>query len=138
MTKSAPIALSMDSFADAVAEEAEYAAYWREVPKFVLSTTLPDTGEWNVTVIRSVDPVAIRRLADSLDGDLFVGGGLTVDAFRRAGLVDEWRIYTHPVVVGGGRRLLLDGPSAELDLLATRTFSNGVVLTHYAVRRGQG
>ena len=117
----------------------EFAAYWREARKVVLSTTMFDTGEWNTTVLRSLDPVAMRAYADSLDGDLFVGGGQVIDVFRRADLVDEWRIYTHPVIVGGGRRLFAAGTSlAHVSLLGTHRFGNGVVLTHYAADRTGG
>jgi dihydrofolate reductase len=128
-----------DQQPDAPEEEKAYAAFWRVAPKYVLSTTLPDTGEWNVTVLRSLDPVAMRALADSVDGDMFIGGGKVIDSFRRADLIDEWRIYTHPVILGAGRPLLSPGESmAHVTLLGTRTFGNGVVLTHYAADRTGG
>ena len=109
-------------------------------PKYVLSTTMPDTGEWNVAVLRSLDPVAIRALADSVDGDMFVGGGKVVDAFRRADLVDEWRIYTHPVVVGGGRPLLTAGRAGAHRHAARHPHRSATacVLTRYATRRDAG
>ena len=125
-----------DQRPDSSDEEKAYSAFWRTAPKYVLSTTMPDTGEWNVTVLRALDPVGIRALADSVEGDVFVGGGKVIDSFRRADLVDEWRIYTHPVIVGAGRPLLTPGGvMGDLTLLGTRTFGNGVVLTHYATRR---
>ena len=128
-----------DEDPDAADEEKAFAAYWRTVPKYVLSTTLPDTGEWNVTVLRSFDPVAVRALADPLDGDMFVGGAVVADLFRRAGLVDEWYLFTHPVVVGAGRPLLPPGAApTPLTLLDTRRFDNGVVLAHYATDRRGG
>ncbi len=128
-----------DQDPDESAEVKAFAAYWREVRKIVLSTTMFDTGEWNTSVVRSLDPVAMRAFADSLDGDLFVGGGQVIDAFRRADLVDEWRIYTHPVIVGAGRRLFPAGARlAGLTLLDTRRFGNGVVFTHYAADRTGG
>jgi dihydrofolate reductase len=120
----------------AEAELKEFAAYWRGARKYVLSTTLDAEQPWNSTIIRSFDAVAIRELANSIDGDLFVGGGSVIDECRRADLVDEWRLYIHPVVVGSGRPLLAAGHApSELSLLETRRFSNGVVLTRYSVVR---
>jgi len=70
-----------------------------------------------------------------VEGDVFIGGGKVIDSFRRADLIDEWRIYTHPIILGGGRPLLSPGESmAQLTLLGTRTFGNGVVLTRYSTR----
>lgn len=126
-----------DQLATASPSEREFARFWREVPKYAVSTTLPDTGEWNTTVLRTIDPVEVRAIADAARGDVVVGGGQVIDGFRRADLIDEWRIYTHPVVVGAGRHLFIDGPGTTLDLLDTRRFPNGVVLNHYRVVRPQ-
>jgi dihydrofolate reductase len=124
-----------DQEPDAPAPMVAYSRFWRTAPKYVVSRTMDDTGEWNTTVLRTIDPVEVRALADGVDGDVFVGGGQVVAEFRRLGLVDEWRVYTHPVLVGAGRRFLLEGPGDDLELLDTRPFPNGVVLTHYAVVR---
>lgn len=116
----------------------EFAEFWRTVKKYVVSRTLPDTDEWNTTVLRTFDPVEVRAIADALPADLILGGGQLIDQARHLDLVDEWRIYVHPVVVGTGRRVLLDGPPADLSLIETRAFSNGVILTRYAVDRAVG
>ncbi|MEN9644789.1 MAG: hypothetical protein RL238_1458 [Actinomycetota bacterium] len=127
-----------DDDPDAAPAIREFAEFWRTVKKYVVTRTMADTGEWNTTVLRSFDPDAIRAIADAADGDVIVGGGEIIDLARRADLVDEWRIYVHPVIVGAGRRLLLDGPGTSLTLTETRSFPNGVVLLRYAVERAEG
>ncbi|MFN8159145.1 MAG: dihydrofolate reductase family protein [Candidatus Nanopelagicales bacterium] len=112
--------------------EKEFAGIWRDMPKVVYSTTISEAG-WNGTVSREVDPVAVRRLLDQ--GDLAVGGPLLAQTFFRLGLVDEVRLYVHPVVVGAGRRPFADDLSLDLRLDETRAFGNGVTLLRYAVRR---
>lgn len=116
----------------------EFAAFWRGVKKYVVSRTLPDTTEWNTTVLRGLDPVEVRAIADALDGDLILGGGQLIESARHIDLIDEWRVYVHPVVVGAGRHLFLDGPGVDLELVETRAFPNGVVLTRYVVDRSAG
>ena len=102
------------------------------MPKVVYSRTIEEAG-WNSTVAREVDPDAVRRLREQ--GDLSVGGPGLADAFFRQGLVDEVRLYVHPVVIGAGRRPFGEGLALRLDLQATRTFTSGVTLLDYTVRR---
>jgi dihydrofolate reductase len=113
---------------------AEYARIWRDMPKTVYSRTLQQAG-WNTTLVRAVDPAEVRLLKGSTRGDLALGGAEVGSAFLRHGLVDETRIYVHPVVVGSGTPLFAQGgPPATLELIDTRRFGNGVVLMHHAVR----
>jgi dihydrofolate reductase len=114
---------------------AQFAGIWRDMPKTVYSRTLQH-ADWNTAVVRDVEPEAVRRLASTTPGDLALGGAEVASAFLEHGLVDEARLYVHPVVLGAGTALFApNGPGATLDLLETRTFGNGVVLLHYAVRR---
>jgi dihydrofolate reductase len=109
----------------------EFARIWREKPKIVFSRTWEDTA-WNTTVRREVDPAEIRELQAQSGGDMVVGGAKLVDAFRRHDLIDEYRIYVHPVLVGAGTPLFKAGETlTALELLETRTFGNGVVLLRY-------
>lgn len=115
----------------------EFARIWRDMPKFVYSRTF-ERADWNTTVVREVDPEAIRRLTAEPGGDMALGGPDLADTFRRLDLVDEYRLYVHPVLLGRGRLLFApaDGP-ADLRLVETRTFGNGVVLLrHERVRPG--
>jgi dihydrofolate reductase len=108
-----------------------YAAIWREKPKIVYSTTLQRT-DWNTTILRGVDPEQVRRLTAEPGGDLALGGADLAACFRRHGLVDEYRLYVHPVVVGQGKRLFAESESrVDLRLLETHTFGNGVVMLRY-------
>jgi dihydrofolate reductase len=122
---------TMDADASAGPQESEFAGIWRDIPKVVYSRTLESVGP-NATLARDVVPDEVRALADRSDGDLVVGGAVLSARFLELGLVDEFRIYVHPVVVGGGRRLFGEGaPLTGLRLLGTHTFGNGVVLLHH-------
>jgi len=110
---------------------AEFAAIWREMPKLVYSTTLHAAG-WNTEVVRHVVPEEVRALKAQPGGDMVVGGAQLASSFQRLGLVDEYRLYVHPVVIGDGRRRAPEGARADLRLVETRAFLNGVVLLRYA------
>jgi dihydrofolate reductase len=112
----------------------EFARIWRDKPKVVFSRTLDHVAE-NVPILREVDPDEIAAMRAAADGDLYVGGAELVEAFAREDLIDEYRLYVHPVVLGRGT--LLFRPSAEprwLDLVELRSFGSGVVLQRYDVR----
>jgi dihydrofolate reductase len=114
---------------------AEFAGIWRNTPKIVYSRTL-DTPGPNATVVREVVPEEVRALQAQPGGDMIVGGPVLVESFRQHDLIDEWRIFVHPVLVGGGRRLFeSEGAPADLRLAETRTFGNGVVMLRYEVER---
>jgi riboflavin biosynthesis pyrimidine reductase len=80
-----------------------------------------------------VVPEEVRALA--VDGDIAVGGPDLAASFQQLDLVDEYRVYVHPVVIGRGRRMFAPGSHLDLRLEETRTFGNGVVLLRYAVGR---
>jgi dihydrofolate reductase len=113
----------------------EFAGIWRATPKIVFSRTLRQVGP-NATLRSEVDPEEIRALKEQPGGDMTLGGVDLFDTFRRLDLVDEYRLYITPVVIGRGRRLFetADAP-IDLELVETRPFGNGVVLLRYAVRR---
>ena len=115
----------------ASAQMAEFAGIWRDMPKIVFSRTLEQAG-WNTTIVREVDPEEIQKLKAQPGGDLVVGGADLVAAFRAHDLIDEYRIYVHPVLLGRGRLLFQpsDG-TTRLNLAETRAFGNGVVLLRY-------
>ncbi|MFK8912445.1 dihydrofolate reductase family protein [Streptomyces sp. YS-3] len=109
----------------------EFARIWLDTPKFVFSRTL-ERVEWNSTLLRDVVPEEIRALKERPGGDLTVGGPDLAADFLRHGLVDEFRVYVHPVLIGRGR---LPFPSSDamvaLRLTESRAFGNGVVLLRY-------
>jgi dihydrofolate reductase len=113
----------------------EFAGIWRATPKVVFSRTLQQVGP-NATLSSEVDPEEIRALKQQPGGDMTLGGVDLVETFRRLDLVDEYRLYVNPVVVGRGRRLFETADSqTDLELLETRRFGNGVVMLRYAVPR---
>jgi dihydrofolate reductase len=111
--------------------EAEFAGVWRATPKIVFSRTLEEAGP-DATVMREVDPEAIHELKRRPGGDMTVGGARLAAAFRQHDLIDEYRVYVHPVILGRGRPLFEPSDEREpLALAGTHTFGNGVVLLHY-------
>lgn len=115
--------------------EAEYARRWREMPKVVFSSTV-GAVDWNSRLVAGDAVAEIRRLKAEDGGDMDIGGATLAGAAMRAGLVDELVLATAPVLVGGGTPFFtaLDG-RVQLDLVETRTFPGGVVLTRYGTRR---
>ncbi|MGB9376321.1 MAG: dihydrofolate reductase family protein [Mycobacteriales bacterium] len=114
----------------------EFARIWRDMPKFVYSTTL-DRADWNTTVVRDVVVDEVMALKSSPGGDLVLGGADLAAAFMRLDLIDEFQIYVHPVVIGRGKPLFDPaGAVARLQLAGTRAFGNGVVLLRYQLSPG--
>lgn len=114
---------------------AEFAAIWRRMPKVVFSRTL-QRAEWHTTIVRDVVVDDIKALkAQDGAGDLALGGAVLAAEFLRHDLIDEYRLYIHPVIIGRGRRFFPETDTMTptgLRLIETHTFGNGVVLLHYA------
>jgi dihydrofolate reductase len=84
----------------------EFARIWRDMPKVVFSRTL-ERADWNATVAREVVPEEIRRMQAEPGGDMAVGGAQLAATFRELDLIDEYRLYVHPVLVGRGNGVVL-------------------------------
>jgi dihydrofolate reductase len=109
----------------------EFARIWRDMPKIVFSSSL-EWVEWSGTVVRKVSPEDLMDLKAQPGGDMALAGAKLAAAFAEHDLIDEYRIYVHPVLLGRGRTLFqASGQKAPLRLLASRVFGNGVVLLHY-------
>jgi len=105
--------------------------YLNRVAKYVVSTTLDpgDLGWESSTVLRGLDDV--RTLKEQDGADIVVTGSVSlVHSLITAGLVDEYRLFTYPVVVGAGRTLF-PGVRADLRLVEARPFRSGVMLARY-------
>ncbi|MFG2528789.1 dihydrofolate reductase family protein [Streptomyces sp. NPDC048516] len=110
---------------------AEFAGIWRDTPKIVFSRTL-ERADWNTTIMREVVPEEIRALKAQPGGDLALGGADLAAAFMAHGLIDEYHVYVHPVLIGRGKPLFpATDATTFLRLAGTRAFGNGVVLLHY-------
>ncbi len=111
------------------------AAYLDRVAKYVVSTTMTDPGWENSTVITD-DPVQrTQQLRAEPGKDIVITGSVRLaHTLISAGLVDEYRLFVHPVVQGRGRRLFPEGVSVPaLTLVEPPTsFSTGVTLLRYA------
>lgn len=114
-------------------DETGIAAHLDRVAKYVVSSTLSDPGWVNSTVLGADWLDRVRELRSQDGGDVVVTGSISLcHALVATGLVDEYRLFVHPVVQGRGRRLFPDGrPGPELSLRASRTFRNGVLLAVY-------
>lgn len=109
----------------------EFADIWREMPKIVYSKTLEQVGP-NATIVRDVMPEQVEELKAQPGGDLSLGGADIAATFLRLGLIDEYRIYVNPVILGSGKPLFPPGSTkTDLRLTETRAFGNGVVLLRY-------
>jgi dihydrofolate reductase len=109
----------------------EFARIWRDMPKVVFSRTL-ERAEWNTTIKRDVIVEEMMALKAQPGGDLVLGGADLAAAFMRHDLIDEYRLYVHPVLIGRGKPLFEPSDSRTgLRLAETRAFGNGVVLLRY-------
>lgn len=114
-------------------EIVEYARVWRAQHRFVFSNSLKEVG-WNSTLVRGDLPQEIMKLKQQPGNALGLGGPTLAHSVMRLGLVDEIGMYIHPVLLGGGKRLLPDLPEPlQLHLVETRQFPQGVVLLRYGV-----
>ena len=113
----------------------EYGEIWTSMPKVLVSRTRTSAGH-NTRVIGGDDAIEqLGRLRAQADGDIGVGGATLATQLLRARLLDELLLYTHPVILGGGRPLFDEHDEPiELDLLEHQRFEDGVTLHRYAVR----
>ena len=115
--------------------EIDFARNWRDTPKVVFSSTI-DKVDGNARLVTG-DPVAeITRLKAEDGGPMEIAGATLAATAMRAGLIDEYLIVTYPVLVGGGTPFFtaLDH-WVNLNLVETRVFPDGVLLTRYETRR---
>jgi dihydrofolate reductase len=110
------------------------SAYLDRVAKYVVSSTLTDDelGWAGSQVLRGRLESAVQQLKEQPGGDIVATGSTRlVHALIGARLVDEYRLFVHPVVVGRGARLFTDAAAGALRLLEARPFPSGVALLRY-------
>ncbi len=110
----------------------DFARMWNETPKVVFSSTLASV-DWNSRLVRGDVGDELARLRTEFDGDLAVGGPTLASEFIRRGLVDEYQLVVHPVILGAGTPFFptLERP-IRLRQTETRKFRSGVVYLGYA------
>lgn len=111
------------------ASEREYADIWRSKPKWVVSKTLTSVGP-NVYLIRDDLEAAIRGLKTKYEGEMEVAGPELAYRMSELGLVDEYRIYLHPIVLGSGKPFFA-GPMPPLRLQASERIGDQVIRLIY-------
>ena len=113
-------------------DEQGFGDRMNSLPKFVASTTL-DTGEWNATMLPGDTATAVRALKEA-DQDLLIYGSASLVQFLHGlGLIDEYKIMLHPVVLGSGKKLFADdGAQSTLKLVDSKVTKSGVALLTYA------
>ena len=109
----------------------DYAEIWRAADKIVYSSSLETASSARTRIEREFEPEPVRAIKAAADGDLSVGGPGLASAAIAAGLVDEYHLFLHPLVVGAGNRALPDGVRLRLELIDERRFGSGVVHLHY-------
>jgi dihydrofolate reductase len=127
-----------DSHPDSSPEEVDFSQIWRDVPKVVYSRTLAGVGG-TTRVFREVVAAEVEAVRAKARGDLYVGGARLAAEFLRQDLVDEFRLFVNPVLLGEGTPLFPQlRDRRELRLVESRTFGNGVVLLRHARARSDG
>lgn len=110
---------------------AEFARIWRENQKVVFSTTL-DRVDWNSRLVRGNIAEEVAALKRQPGGDMDVGGAGLAASLMQLDLIDEYRLYVHPIILGAGTPMLaaLDTRLA-LRLAGTHVFGSGVVMLRF-------
>ena len=109
--------------------EREFADAWRRLPKWVASRTLDSAGP-GATLIQEPLETAARRLKAELDGVIEVAGPKLAAGLSRHGLIDEYRIYLHPAVLGAGTPYFAEIPP-PLRLVAHERIGEQAILLTY-------
>jgi dihydrofolate reductase len=113
----------------------EFARRWRDMPKVVFSSKAGSV-DWNARRVTGDAVAEITRLKAENGGPMDVAGATLAAAAMRAGLIDEYVLVTHPVLVGRGLPFFTELDSwVSLELVETRAFPGGVLLTRYETRR---
>ena len=110
-------------------DEHAFAAAWRKQPKWVASRSLTSVGP-NATLIDEDLGAAVRRLKAEVGGEIAVAGPRLARSLTDLGLIDEYRIYLHPVVLGHGDPYFA-GPRPPLHLLSADRIDDDVIRLRY-------
>ncbi len=118
-----------DDHPEWTAELCDFAAAWRSQPKWVVSRSLKSVGPNAILVEDDIEAV-IRRLKTELVGEIAVSGPDLARSLTDLGLIDEYRLYFHPVVLGRGKPFFA-GPRPPLRLVASDLIGGEVIRLTY-------
>ena len=107
----------------------DFAEAWRRQPKWVVSRSLKSVGP-NATLVADDVEAVVRWLKDDLAGEISVSGPKLAQSMTELGLVDEYRLYFHPVVLGRGEPFFA-GPRPPLRLVASDLIGRDVIRLTY-------
>ena len=120
-----------DQDPDAPAYVRAYAHIWKNKPKVVFSRTL-DRVDWNSRLVRENIADEVNKLKSQPGGEMNVAGAELASVFSKLGLIDEYQLYIHPVILGGGKPMFGSlEDKINLELIETYTFGSGVVHLRY-------
>lgn len=111
------------------ADEREFGAAWRNQPKWVISRSLTSVGP-NATLISGDVGTEVRHIRAAVEGEVDVSGPVLAQSLAKLGLIDEYRLYYHPVVLGRGRPFFT-GPRPRLRLTASDRIGPDVIRLTY-------
>ena len=124
-----------EGFAEAwpsMTDKTGFAERMNTLPKYVVSTTLQETSWHNSSLIQADIADEITKLKMEPGQNILVGGsGELVNTLQQHGLVDEYHLMIHPVIVGGGKKLFRKGTECKLKLKTAKTFQTGVAVLVY-------
>ncbi|MET9646506.1 dihydrofolate reductase family protein [Streptomyces syringium] len=122
MSQAWPGMTDEDGFADRI----------NAMPKHIASATL-ESAEWNAEVIKGDLGEQVTALKETYERDILIyGSGALIRSLITEGLVDELKLWVHPVVVGKGKRLFPEGaPTSTWELGGTTTFASGALILDY-------
>ena len=110
-------------------ERRDFADAWRAQPKWVVSRSLKSVGPKAMLVAHGLE-AELRRIKSETDGEIAVGGPQLAASLTDLGLIDEYRIYLHPVVLGRGNPYFTS-PRPRLHLAASERIDNDVIRLTY-------
>jgi len=111
------------------AEQHEFATAWRRQPKWVASRTLKSVGP-NATLVRDDIGTLVRDLKTSLTGEIATSGTVLAQSLTDLGLIDEYRLYLHPFVLGRGKPFFA-GPRPPLRFVSADHLGEDVIRLTY-------
>lgn len=112
------------------ADRLAFAAAWRNQPKWVVSRSMKSVGPNAILVDKDLEGT-IRKIRAERDGEIEVAGPDLAHSLTKLGLIDEYRIYLHPVVLGHGKPYFA-GPRPPLQLISSDRIDGGVIRLTYS------
>ncbi len=115
----------------------EHSAWYKQIPKIVLSKTMSEEGLVNTTIISNDLEENINKIKNLLGKNILIFGSPRAShSLLSEGLVDEFWIFLNPILIGQGTPLFKDVPeTTKLNLIETKTFACGVIALHYEKER---